>query len=1123
MRPSPLVALLALCGCPTENIPGVRNADPRADITSHGDGDTPDAGLRQLVGVVDDPDHDVGELVASWRYEGAEACPPLAPDENGLTTCEIFLEAGARGVSLQVEDPLGGLGSDQVTLEVQPYGDPWVEILSPQVGGVYYSDRLVSFEGTVGDAADPPAALEAWWESSLDGLLAVEAAPDGGGGVIGSGYLSEGDHQLLLKVRNTGGNEAYDALTLTVGPPNSPPDCAITAPSDGAEVEHGVLVTFEATVSDPDVPADWLSTTWTSHLDGALGTVTPDTDGSVTLPVAGLSAGAHTISLAVSDELGARCTDSVVLTVMECDTPWYRDGDGDGYGDPAVSAAGCDQPSGYLAEAGDCDDSDPEIHPGATERCDGVDDDCDGTVDEADAADALTWYADADGDGYGDAGVTTTACAAPTGFVADLTDCDDGAAAVNPGATELCDGVDDDCDGVVDEADAADAPIWYQDGDGDGYGDSLSTAVACAAPSGFVADGGDCDDLNSAFHPGAPEPDCTDPADYDCDGITAYADADGDGWAACVDCDDSDAAVNPAATERCDGVDDDCDGAVDEADAVDASTWYADADGDGYGDAGVTMIACAAPTGFVADATDCDDAAAATHPGAMERCDGVDTDCDGTLDEDDAVDATTWYADMDGDGYGDAGSTAAACTAPAGYLADATDCDDGAAAVNPGAAEICDGVDDDCDGSVDEDDAVDAVTWWLDSDGDGYGGALYSVVACSQPAGFEVDATDCLDTSAAVYPGTTERCNGIDDDCDGATDEPDATDATTWYADADGDGFGDATSTAPGCTQPSGYVASATDCDDDDPDAWPGATEHCDGVDTDCDGTVDEDDAVDALTWYRDGDGDGYGDAAAFVGACSAPAGYLTDATDCDDGVATTHPSATDLCDGVDNDCDGTVDYDIVGLHFTSYPDWVAIPDDNAFDLGTACTIEAWVYYEGGGMVFNKMVGNAEDKLLAVDPSVLGWVWGRDGSGAWTLATRSSTTVVGGTWSHIAFVYDGSEARVYLNGVLSGTTTATVAGRDIGDSTGTAYIGSSPRGGDPQQPLEGIIADVRISRSAKYTTDFSPDTYLGVEWDTRGLWALDEGSGTTAFDYSAYGNDGTIAGAIWTTVTCRGD
>jgi hypothetical protein len=110
-------------------------------------------------------------------------------------------------------------------------------------------------------------------------------------------------------------------------------------------------------------------------------------------------------------------------------------------------------PSGYVTSDDDCDDTDADIHPGADEYCNGTDDDCDGDTDEDDALDVSTFYADADGDGYGDAGSTTAACAAPSGYTADATDCDDADASVWPGATEVCgDGQINDCDGSLADA-----------------------------------------------------------------------------------------------------------------------------------------------------------------------------------------------------------------------------------------------------------------------------------------------------------------------------------------------------------------------------------------------------------------------------------------------------------------------------------------------------------------------------------------------------------------------------------------------------------------------------------------------------------------------------------------------
>ena len=450
---------------------------------------------------------------------------------------------------------------------------------------------------------------------------------------------------------------------------------------------------------------------------------------------------------------------------------------------------------GYTA-ATDCDDTDADVHPDATELCNGVDDDCDGTTDEDDADDAPTWHFDRDGDGYGSDDPTRVACTQPDGMTSEGGDCDDAYEDVWPGAVEYCNGIDDDCDGLTDEDDAVDPTTWYADLDGDGFGDESNGAEACDRPSGSVADASDCDD------------------------------ADEDVW--------------PGAVEYCNGIDDDCDGLTDEDDAVDPTTWYADLDGDGFGDAEFNVEACSPPDGMIADATDCDDTDPDAWPGAPETCNGRDDDCDGETDEDDASDASTWYLDADGDGWGDPSGASTACDAPLGTVAVGDDCDDSSAGVHPDATETCNGEDDDCDGLTDEDDASDASTWYLDADGDGYGDAEDTTTACEEPSGYVADREDCDDTDEDIHPGADEVCGGGDEDCDGEIDEADASDASAWFADLDGDGYGDADSSTNACEAPTGYTGDATDCDDDDTLVNPGMDELCDGVDTDCDGTYDD-------------------------------------------------------------------------------------------------------------------------------------------------------------------------------------------------------------------------------------------------------------------------------------------
>ncbi len=405
-------------------------------------------------------------------------------------------------------------------------------------------------------------------------------------------------------------------------------------------------------------------------------------------------------------------------------------------------------------------------------------------------------------------------------------------------------------------------------------------------------------------------PDDGNKGEPDADTGALTADADGDGYAADEDCDDTDASVNPGAEEVCDEVDNDCDDEVDEGVT---GTWYADADGDGFGDAGAPAEGCDQPDGYTADDTDCDDADDAVFPAAPERCDGLDNDCDGSIDEDVQ---STWFADADADGFGDAASPLDDCDPPDGYAATDDDCDDADPAVNPSADEVCNDVDDDCDGTIDED-ATDARTFYGDADGDGYGDPGAPVLDCEPPSGAVEDATDCNDGQATINPGATELCNRLDDDCDGTIDEDDAADAATWYADADGDGYGDASSPSAACDAPSGTVADDTDCDDTDAAVSPAGLEVCNGIDDDCDGATDDADAdVDRSTgtdWYVDADGDGYGGTTTTT-TCSQPSGTTATQDDCDDADAAVNPAAAEVCDGADNDCDGDIDDDDASL-----------------------------------------------------------------------------------------------------------------------------------------------------------------------------------------------------------------
>jgi hypothetical protein len=215
-------------------------------------------------------------------------------------------------------------------------------------------------------------------------------------------------------------------------------------------------------------------------------------------------------------------------------------------------------------------------------------------------------------------------------------------------------------------------------------------------------------------------------------------------------------------------------------------------------------------------------------------CDGVDNDCDGNADVD-ATDGIILYTDYDNDGYGDVTSPAYSCQSLAGYSEDGTDCDDTDAASYPGATETCDEADNNCDGAVDEGLAF---PFYADVDADGYGDASASIDACAVPTGYVEDDTDCDDGDVTVYPGGTETCDSVDNNCDGAVDEGLL---STFFADGDTDSFGDASTYTYACAAPSGYVEDDTDCDDADATVFPGAVEAQDDQDEDCDEWVDED------------------------------------------------------------------------------------------------------------------------------------------------------------------------------------------------------------------------------------------------------------------------------------------
>ncbi|MFN7142452.1 MAG: MopE-related protein, partial [Myxococcota bacterium] len=526
----------------------------------------------------------------------------------------------------------------------------------------------------------------------------------------------------------------------------------------------------------------------------------------------------------------------------------------DEFGTPGADNFDCpvdpDRDGDGYTGADDCDDADAAVNPGAVETCDGVDQDCDGLVDDGTVG--AEWYPDSDGDGFGHVSGSITACAQPSAaYVADATDCDDTSADASPAGIEACDGLDNDCDGGVDEEVAGDN-VYFADVDGDGYGDTEVTTTACTVPAGYADNDSDCDDADAAVSPDGAEGDNL--ADDDCDGwvdedfIAAgdvvFTEVNRQSWVG------AGRVVSDASWVEVRNV---------SARSVDLSNWvFSRGHSAPYNQ--VTLDPAEAPLLAPGDhAVLCDSATYEASAGVAYAL-----DCD-----------YVW-------------SDPAASATYVGTYKDNTlvlrrDSDTVGLYVGGGRTSGT---------------RIDAVTWSYDASG-GYWPRDARFSMSLDPSYQDEVSNDarsawCSTASSATGAVANNTAWRWYDTASTANDEHGTPGAANYDCLTDGDVDGD------------GALASV-DCDDADATVFPGAVEACDGVDQDCDGSVDED-AAGTAAWYTDADADGYGDDATSVLACDAPVGSVAVGGDCDDASAAVNPAATETCDGVDQDCDGTAD-----------------------------------------------------------------------------------------------------------------------------------------------------------------------------------------------------------------------
>ena len=237
---------------------------------------------------------------------------------------------------------------------------------------------------------------------------------------------------------------------------------------------------------------------------------------------------------------------------------------------------------------------------------------------------------------------------------------------------------------------------------------------------------------------------------------------------------------------------------------------------------------------------------------------------------------------------------------------------------------------------------------------------------------------------------------------------------------------------------------------------------------------------------------------------------------DCDDGDRSVYAGAEEVCDGIDNDCDG-LEAEINAIYFGSITDALTFSSSSSLEMGGEWTVEAWVLMETStGAVFSKgggSTGDTEQKVFEIVAGVPTVTLTNDHDEV--LMATSTGTVSTGAWVHVAWVGKDDAIRTYINGSSAGSTSGRI---DPEDGSGSGAMGAYAT--LLSTAFTGYLSDLRISDKAQYNSSFTPSATLGSDRDTVLYWPLDEGTGSTV--PSEEGSvTATLSGATWSTAPCR--